>query len=271
MTISGAAASPAAGMYTATLQSFAATLFNIRLGYWLPNPRMRPSARDSASERLAQRGTRRGWAFWPYYLLLEMFGQTTAARRMVNLSDGGHTGDNLGLVPLLQRRCDLIIACDAGCDPKRTCEDLAASLRIAYVEENVVVDIDPTQLQPATAEQPGLAYALGTIYYPSAQDDLGNDRDAPAKQGLLIYLKSTLPSGRLPVAARAYAVTHPEFPHESTGDQFFDDAQFEAYRSLGEALATRMLRDLGGQQNKHPLYQLLGAATPEASRSATAS
>jgi hypothetical protein len=26
---------------------------------------------------------------------------------------------------------------------------------------------------------------------------------------------------------------HPHFPHETTADQFFDEAQFEAYRALG--------------------------------------
>ena len=32
---------------------------------------------------------------------------------------------------------------------------------------------------------------------------------------------------------RRYRTNHPEFPHESTLDQFFDEEQFEAYRQLG--------------------------------------
>src|SRR5262249_29829333 len=34
-----------------------------------------------------------------------------------------------------------------------------------------------------------------------------------------------------------YRVAHPEFPHETTADQFFTDAQFESYRALGDHLA----------------------------------
>ncbi|MBI3263663.1 MAG: hypothetical protein HYZ58_11015, partial [Acidobacteria bacterium] len=29
----------------------------------------------------------------------------------------------------------------------------------------------------------------------------------------------------------------PDFPHETTADQFFDDAQFESYRALGVHIA----------------------------------
>jgi hypothetical protein len=240
MTISGAAAASAAGAYTSSLQAFAATLFNARLGYWMTKPRQRPAA--NGVEGLIDKATARGIGFWPYYLLREMFGQTTAQGRMVNLSDGGHTGDNPALCPLLQRRCDLIIVCDAGRDPLGTCDDLAASARIAYVDENVVVDIDSGGFaRPSDATQPP-GHVLGTIHYP--QVEASGDRDATARRGSVLYLKSGLPSGELPLAVRAYAATHPEFPHESTADQFFDDAQFEAYRSLGEALTTRMIEAL---------------------------
>ena len=30
-----------------------------------------------------------------------------------------------------------------------------------------------------------------------------------------------------------YARSHPAFPHETTADQFFDEAQWESYRRLG--------------------------------------
>ena len=40
--------------------------------------------------------------------------------------------------------------------------------------------------------------------------------------------------GDEPMDIRYYHATHPDFPHESTADQFFDEAQWEAYRKLGE-------------------------------------
>ena len=39
---------------------------------------------------------------------------------------------------------------------------------------------------------------------------------------------------------RQFAERHPSFPQQTTGDQFFDEAQFEAYRQLGEALGVRL-------------------------------
>jgi hypothetical protein len=49
---------------------------------------------------------------------------------------------------------------------------------------------------------------------------------------VLIYLKATL-SGDEPVDVLNYARSHPVFPHESTASQFFTEAQFESYRTLG--------------------------------------
>src|SRR5262249_10152774 len=39
MTISGAAASPSMGYHSSALVAFVMTIFNVRLGWWLPNPR----------------------------------------------------------------------------------------------------------------------------------------------------------------------------------------------------------------------------------------
>jgi hypothetical protein len=35
----------------------------------------------------------------------------------------------------------------------------------------------------------------------------------------------------------SYRVEHPEFPHESTDDQFFNEPQWESYRALGQTAA----------------------------------
>ena len=34
---------------------------------------------------------------------------------------------------------------------------------------------------------------------------------------------------------------NPTFPHQSTADQFFDEGQFEAYRSLGQHIGEKVL------------------------------
>src|SRR5262249_36547237 len=39
-----------------------------------------------------------------------------------------------------------------------------------------------------------------------------------------------------------YARQNPDFPHQTTGDQIYDEAQFEAYRRLGECAAESLFR-----------------------------
>jgi hypothetical protein len=40
-----------------------------------------------------------------------------------------------------------------------------------------------------------------------------------------------------------YATNNPEFPNESTADQFFDERQFETYREAGYAATAGMIRE----------------------------
>jgi hypothetical protein len=50
---------------------------------------------------------------------------------------------------------------------------------------------------------------------------------------LVLYLKPAY-YGSEPRDICDYAEQHPVFPHESTGDQWFSESQFESYRALGE-------------------------------------
>jgi hypothetical protein len=224
MTISGAAVGSGMGYHTFFAQAFATTLFNLRLGYWMENP-------GKPWKRLRQ------WAgrlmFSPVYLLREMMSWTHARGHLVNLSDGGHTGDNVGIYPLLQRRCRVIVACDAEADAGLSFGSFTEALRHAYIDMNIEVDIDLTmiRLDPAT----GLSRshcAIGRIKYPPPQPD----EPPPPAVAWLIYIKSSL-TGDEPEPVKNYRVDHREFPHETTADQFFTDAQFESYRALGDHLA----------------------------------
>lgn len=64
------------------------------------------------------------------------------------------------------------------------------------------------------------------------------DDGAPAS--LLLVVHPAL-NGSEPLDVRSYQKTHPSFPQQSTGDQFFDDAQWEAYRRLGEHIGHQVL------------------------------
>ena len=51
---------------------------------------------------------------------------------------------------------------------------------------------------------------------------------------------------------RSYAVAHPDFPHESTVDQFFSESQFESYRALGFELTDTVLKKALRAASKPP-------------------
>ena len=220
--ISGAAASSAIGRGTFFAQAFATVLFNIRLGHWVENPHFRTSVWRREGTLAWHRSF-----LWPWYLWREITMATVETTRLVNLSDGGHTGDNVGIYPLLQRRCKVIIACDAECDSALTFGSFTEALRHAYVDMGISVDIDLSLIRPdRTTGRSRSHSAVGRIRYP----------DRPDQESFLIYLKNSL-TGDEPEPVLNYWSDRPEFPHESTADQFFDDAQFESYRALGVHLA----------------------------------
>jgi hypothetical protein len=78
--------------------------------------------------------------------------------------------------------------------------------------------------------------AQGTIHY----------ADAPA--GQVLYVKPML-LGNEAADVRSYAKTNPDFPHQSTSDQWFDESQTESYRLLG--LST--IREVCGDWTGGPL------------------
>ncbi|MBU6401664.1 MAG: hypothetical protein KGS61_15210, partial [Verrucomicrobia bacterium] len=68
---------------------------------------------------------------------------------------------------------------------------------------------------------------LARVTYPKDED-----QKAPAYSWLLV-LKPSI-TGDEPLDIIQYQDAHPSFPQESTIDQFFDEAQWESYRKLGE-------------------------------------
>src|SRR5207253_7377994 len=58
--------------------------------------------------------------------------------------------------------------------------------------------------------------------------------DPGGKPGHFLYLKPTFYKKNEPRDVYNYALTSDTFPHETTGDQWFSESQFESYRALGE-------------------------------------
>lgn len=63
---------------------------------------------------------------------------------------------------------------------------------------------------------------------------------SPRPGSWLLYIKATL-TGDEPADLLEYHANHPDFPHQTTADQFFDEAQWESYRRLGEHILEKLL------------------------------
>lgn len=68
------------------------------------------------------------------------------------------------------------------------------------------------------------------------------DRDGRRKEGRLVVVKPNLHAA-LDMDLLAYARRNPRFPQQTTGDQFFDEAQWESYHRLGEDIGAQLRRD----------------------------
>ena len=64
-------------------------------------------------------------------------------------------------------------------------------------------------------------------------------------QARIIVVKPRLVRG-VTVDVLQYRKTHPAFPQQPTGDQFYDEAQWESYRKLGLVMATRVFPQQAG-------------------------
>jgi patatin-like phospholipase len=223
VTISGAAASPNMGYHSSPALSFLLTLFNVRLGAWLGNPGPVGQKGDRGKEVYRQANP--STTLSP--LIAEALGKTSDDYEWVYLSDGGHF-ENLGLYEMVLRRCHSIVVSDAGCDPRFSFEDLGNAVRKIRTDLGVPIELKEIFMYPRDDEKLGKYCAYGEIQY-SAVD--GPD----AVPGHLIYIKPGFyrADPMLPKDVFNYGLECREFPHESTGDQWFNETQFESYRALG--------------------------------------
>jgi hypothetical protein len=214
MAISGAAVSPQMGPNSVSGLSALMTLLNLRLGYWINNPKVATKTSPGFS-----------------CLLREMTGVgMNENNSWLNLSDGGHI-ENMGLYELLRRRCKFIVCVDGEADPRSTFEGQLTLVRHAQIDFGVRLEprLDDIRLDPKSTLSRTHSHFL-RIHYP----DAGPGK--PEAIGLMLYLKLSLTGDETELLKR-YRSISPDFPHESTLDQFYTEEQFEAYRQLGVHVA----------------------------------
>jgi hypothetical protein len=222
MAVSGAAASSSMGSQSIKPLTPTLAILNIRLGYWLRNPR-----------RVGKREFWKSRNIWAnFYFLLELFGRLNECRKSVYLTDGGHI-ENLGVYELLKRRCRVIIAVDAEADREMAFGSFNSLVRHARIDLGLEIDLPWQQITDrarATNEAmdekgdakkaKGPHCAIGEISYPCG------------RKGTLVYIKSSMTGDENDYVFH-YRKRYSDFPHETTLDQMFCEEQFEAYRALG--------------------------------------
>jgi predicted acylesterase/phospholipase RssA len=227
MAVSGAAASSNMGANSIKPLTPTLAILNVRLGYWVANPR-----------RLVQDGKPRSVfasLFEQLYFLQELFGLMREDSEIVYLTDGGHI-ENLGVYELLRRRCRLIIAVDAEADPDMSFASLVALQRYARIDLGVLISLPWAEVRDGTrkaaqeiattggvaphAAPHGPHCAVGEITYPQGQ------------KGILLHVKSSITGDENDYIVE-YKRRFPDYPHETTADQLFTEEQFEVYRALG--------------------------------------
>lgn len=235
--ISGAAANPDAGvagkgLTTNTIVSLLMSVFNLRLGYWAPNPNPEYQSDQRAMPSF----------FNPGFIEVLNRGKMNEEAEFVQLSDGGHF-ENLALYELFRRRARLIVVCDAAADPDYSFADLANAIEKARVDFGVKINFKRSELQrmvPASKpDQADRDYPVAETCYLVTPIDYN---DGSGIESRLVYIKTTL-ANNFGADVHGYKRANPSFPDESTVDQFFDEVQFEAYRELGWQTARSMLSD----------------------------
>ncbi|HEX9965461.1 MAG TPA: hypothetical protein VGB04_10820 [Allosphingosinicella sp.] len=242
MSISGAAASPNMGYHTSAATALLMTLFNVRLGAWLPNPAQAKEMGDLIGRSGPSDSLRA--------ILRELGGATDDRGWDIYLSDGGHF-ENLGLYEMVRRRCRYIVVSDAGADPECAFADLGGAVRKVKIDLDVDIRFDDLDISSRGRSVEGQrAFALGTIEYPERRHPGPEPESLEASEprtGRLLYIKPSY-FGELPVDVRSYAEVSKTFPHESTADQFFSESQFESYRHLGHFFASTLGGDFDARK-----------------------
>ena len=271
MAVSAAAASTAMG--SMTMKPFALTLavLNVRLGYWFNNPfAIARSAKHLGGGKLSM-GAFSSRAGQSSLVLLtkEVAGVMHEKQELVYLTDGGHI-ENLGLYTLLQRRAKFIVVVDGEADPNLNFGSFVTAQRYARIDLGTRIDLEVDKIRDSMLATRQAAHglskgeeeitglgardrthcAVGTIYYP--KDDSGK-----VQQGVILYIKSSL-SGDENDYITDYFRRNATFPHETTGDQFFSEEQFEAYRALGFHSAFKALTGQAYVQYEGGLVKLKG-------------
>jgi Patatin-like phospholipase len=211
--ISGAAANPNMGFYTAPDRAFVMTLLNVRLGWWLGNPKFpKPWRREGPFPALKP-------------LVSEMLALTRESSSFINVSDGGHF-DDTAVYEAVRRWCSKIFLVDVN----TTHENVARMIRKVRIDFGVDITLEHDLYDSGV---PGQIYRID---YPATIDH------PVTQKGILIRVYPALEplKDELPADVQNFANGDPNFPADQLENQWYGEAQFESYRKLGREIGMRL-------------------------------
>jgi hypothetical protein len=175
-------------------------------------------------------------------LYAEAAGHTSYRNTWMCVTDGGHY-DNLGLVEALQRAPELgithILVLDASGDQANSWFTLGEAIALARTDAGTEIVLDPAEMVTAADGRPQ-QLAHGEVVRPWVVG-MFTVPTRPEENTLLVCKLGWWASA--PWDVQAYAASHPEFPTNSTLEQLYDSAEFDAYRVLGAAAVKLALQD----------------------------
>jgi hypothetical protein len=184
-------------------------------------------------------------------LWAEAAGHTSYRATWINVTDGGHY-DNLGLVEALRRGARNVVVLDASGDATDTWYTVGGAMALSRTDAGIEIDLDPTTM---ICSRPGRAarlnrgqvlrpWAHGTFSGPDGRTGpgcrSGNGHASDARQATdgNIWICKLGWWEAAPWDVRAYAAGHPSYPCDTTLQQLYDGAEFEAYHELGASAVT---------------------------------
>lgn len=256
--ISGAAFSTGMGEQTGVGLSLLAGFFNLRLGYWWDAHGWKKWEWNKITQKWERDGNRNdgftksalllSWLFpTQSYIINEYLARFHGpSKNLWNLSDGGHF-ENMGGYELIRRKIPRIIIIDAEADPDYQFKGLGNLVRKVRIDFNAEMefcsDLELDAMATSIYARPSWLGTLEDLKKPAkAYAAIAKVNYPDDSNSLLLYIKPSL-IGVEPRDVLNYYASNPDFPQQSTADQFFDEAQWESYRKLGDLIGKSVFND----------------------------
>ena len=204
--------------------------------------------------------------FFPAYTFLEILGKAKTTSYKIQISDGGHI-ENLGIYELLRRQVKTIIAVDSGQDDEFEFSDLRNLIVRARNELGAIIEFGAKN-NPLNEVKASLITGASDKHFVVGKISGLKGSYSENYTGVLLYIKSSvLPTEKFKLRElkkevdalkrsknikefeikrkeldyTMYRTYTPDFPHQSTSDQFYTKEQWDAYYHLGKNIGRSVI------------------------------